>query len=448
MKREKLEIIYSIIVLIAIPVIIITNTIIFAQSTREAFNDELNRKADLANGIIAQSSLDLIKNKHYDKLSSNLNALEESQPTLMHSMLIVSKNNDFTIAARSSSAADDNLNDVSKKTQVGNVISTKHSVASLTNTYDRDLNPAQAWFVTSPVMDSDKNIIAIVAANYLTVDAEKAISSTYQQSFIILIISIVLIFGLLFRHIRLVGYIKLLAKQKELNQTMSDFLSVATHELKAPTSIIKGYLSNIIDGDFGPVEPKVKEQIDVAINQTERLNSLVQDLLNVSRIEQGRIEYKFSSVDTAKIINTIVENYRPIAEEKAIKLIFETSSQALPPVYADEGRVQEIFTNLIDNAIKYTAAGSVTISQQLKNGVVSTNVRDTGLGISPAAKQRLFSRFYRVQTSQTQNISGTGLGLWIIKQYVEAMNGTINFETMEGVGSNFIVELQVAPKSA
>lgn len=446
MKREKLEIIYSIIVLVTIPVIIVANTVVFALSTRGAFNDELNRKADLANGIIAQSSLDLIKNKQYDKLSTNLNALEESQPTLMHSMLIVSKGNDFIIAARSSSAADDSLN-LSTKTQAANVIINRHSVASLTNTYDRDLNPAQAWFVTSPVIDSDNNIIAIVAANYLTVDAEKAIASTYQQSFIVLVISLVLIFGLLFRHIRLVGYIKLLAKQKELNQTMSDFLSVATHELKAPTSIIKGYLSNVIDGDFGPVEPKIKEQIDVAISQTERLNSLVQDLLNVSRIEQGRIEYKFAPVDTVKIINTIVENYRPIAEGKGIKLIFEPAAQALPMAYADAGRVQEVFTNLIDNAIKYTAAGSVTVSQQLMKGTLVTNVRDTGFGISPAAKQRLFSRFYRVQTSQTQNISGTGLGLWIIKQYVEAMGGTINFETMEGIGSNFIVELPVAPKS-
>ncbi len=448
MKREKLEIIYSIIVLVAIPVIIVANTVIFALSTREDFNDELGRKGDLSNGIIAQYNLDLIKNKQYERLSTNLNTLEDSQPTLMHSVLIVSKGSDFVIVARSSSAADDNLNDTTKQLQASGVVSTKRPVSNLVNTYDRDSNPVQALYVMSPVIDSDKNVIAIVAANYLTVDAEKAIASTYQQSFIILVISIVLIFGLLFRHIRLVGYIKLLAKQKELNQTMSDFLSVATHELKAPTSIIKGYLSNVIDGDFGPVEPKVKEQIDVAISQTERLNSLVQDLLNVSHIEQGRIEYKFAPVDTVKVINTIVENYRPIAEGKGIKLIFEPVAQAIPPAYADAGRVQEVFTNLIDNAIKYTAAGSVTISQQLQKGILVTNVRDTGFGISPAAKQRLFSRFYRVQTSQTQGISGTGLGLWIIKQYVEAMNGTINFETMEGVGSNFIVELQVAPKSA
>ena len=104
----------------------------------------------------------------------------------------------------------------------------------------------------------------------------------------------------------------------------------------------------------------------------------------------------------------------------------------------------EVFANLIDNAIKYTSHGSVTITQRVEKGVVTTNFRDTGFGISPTAKERLFQRFYRVQTSETQGISGTGLGLWIIKQYVLAMNGSIDVETMEGVGSNFIVELPAA----
>lgn len=440
MKREKLEIIYSIIVLVTIPVIVAVNTIILVQTTNDAFNLELNRKADLANGVIAQSSLQLIKDREYDKLQKNLVALESSQPTLMHSMLIVNKNDNFTIVARSQSAIDDSL-DLVKKTQVGAVVSNKQSIASLTDTYDRNSNPAQAWNVMSPVLDDGK-VIAVISANYLTVDAEKAIDSAYQKSYIVLIISIALIFGLLFRHFRLVGYAQLLAKQKELNQAMSDFLSVATHELKSPTSIIKGYLSNIIDGDFGEIDPKIKEQIQVAITQTERLNSLVQDLLNVSRVEQGRVQYNITEVDTVKILNTVISNYRPIAEEKNIQIVYEPV-ESVPFIKADENRVQEIFTNLIDNAIKYTAKGSVTVSHKVDKNNLITNVRDTGFGMSSSARQRLFQRFYRVKTDQTQNISGTGLGLWIIKQYIEAMGGNIEVESMEDVGSNFIVTLPI-----
>jgi len=440
MKREKLEILYSIIVLITIPVIVAVNTIALTQTTNQAFNTELQRKADLANNIIAQSSLQLIKDRQYDKIQDNLNSLESSQPTLMQSSLIVNVNNELKKVAYSSTASSDLSQ--SAKTEAKLAIDRKNSIAMLVNTYDRNQNPGQAWNVTTPVLDSNQDVIAVVSASYLTVDAQEAISSAYQQSFIVLIISIVLIFGLLFRHFRLVSYVKLFAKQRELNQTMGDFLSVATHELKAPTSIIKGYLSNVLDGDFGLVEPKVKEQIEVAVTQTERLNSLVQDLLNVSRVEQGRIQYNFTAVNTTKILNNIIENYQPMAAAKGIQIIYEPAD-GIPLAHADEGRVQEIFTNLIDNAIKYTSRGSVTITQQLKKGVVVTNFHDTGFGISPEARQRLFQRFYRVKTSQTETISGTGLGLWIIKQYVEAMSGSIDVETIENVGSNFIVELQI-----
>lgn len=441
MNRNKLEIIYSIGVIIAIPVILIANTIIISQSTNQAFDLELRRKADLANSIIAKTSIDLIKNKDYDKLKQNLNELELSQPTLTQSAVIVNDNNNLKLVAYSSSAPDS-----FNRTGAKIAIDRKQSISTLVNTTDANYNQVQAWNVMTPILDSDNSVIAIISASFLTVDAQEAINSAYKTSFIVLIVSIILVMGLLFRHFRLVGYINLLAKQRELNQTMNDFLSVATHELKAPTTIIKGYLSNIMDGDYGMVNEPIKEPVNVALLQTDRLNSLVQDLLNVSRVEQGRIQYKLSTVDSVKILNTITTNYHSVAENKGLKLVY-TPIADNNLIYADEGRVQEVFTNLIDNAIKYTATGSVTVTQQINKGFLITNFRDTGFGISPEAKERLFQRFYRVQTSQTQGISGTGLGLWIIKQYVTAMNGTIEVETMEGFGSNFIVKLPIATTS-
>jgi signal transduction histidine kinase len=441
MKREKLEIVYSILVLIAIPAIVIVNTVILTQSTRQTFDVELRRKADLANSIVAQSSLSMIQNKQYSSLESNLEKLEASQPAVMHSAVITNDNNDLKVAAHSSTASNELSG--SAATQANLAFNRKVSVAILINTYDRQGNAAQAWNVMTPVFDnSNNNVIAVVSTSFLTVDAQETIDDAYQKSFFVLIASVILIVGLLFRHFRLVSYVKLLAKQKEVNQTMSDFLSVATHEIKSPISIIKGYLSNVMDGDFGKIDPKINEQLEVAVSQTERLNSLVKDLLNVSRIDQGRIQYDFTAVDTKKVLETIIETYKPVAEAKGLKLIYE-SNDNLPMVRADIGRVQEVFTNLIDNAIKYTANGSVTISQQVKKGSLITNFRDSGFGMSPEAKQRLFQRFYRIQTEKTQGISGTGLGLWIIKQYITAMNGSIEVETMEGVGSNFIVELKI-----
>jgi signal transduction histidine kinase len=442
MKREKREIAYSIGILIAIPAIVITNTIILTRSTSEAFDTELQRKADLVNSVIAESSLPLIQNKQYKALQSSIDALESSQPSLKQSYVIVKDGDVLKVVAHSSST--------SEKLDQTAIINAEFALnlmqpsAHFINTYDSNNNPAQAWNVMTPVIDqSSKKAVAVVSTTLLTVDAQEAIDSAYRLSFIILLISIVLIIVLLFRHFMMVNYIVLLAKQRELNQTMNDFLSVATHELKAPTTIIKGYLSNVVEGDFGAITPEIKEQIEIALSQTDRLNALVQDLLNVSRVEQGSIQYNLTVVNTEKVLGMIVENYRPIAAEKGLQLIYEPTGN-LPFVKADEGRVQEIFTNLVDNAIKYTATGSVTVTQQLNKGKLVTNFRDTGFGISPAAKERLFQRFYRIKTTQTEGISGTGLGLWIIKQYVEAMKGKIDVESMEGVGSNFIVELQVA----
>lgn len=438
MNRSKLETIYSIGVLVAIPVIVITNTVLLISNINFAFDQELQRKAAITNNIIAQSSVDLIENQDFEKISANLNSFEESQPAIMQSMLIVRENDELKIAARSASAPET----IGKEIQIGIEIAfnNKQVISSRIDTTDRKSNNAQAWNTETPVISNNK-VIAVISTSFLTVDAQETIDQAYKTSILILAISIILIIAMLFRHFRLVGYAQLLTKQKELNQTMSDFLSVATHELKSPTTIIKGYLSNVIEGDFGEVTPEIKEQIQIALSQTDRLNSLVQDLLNVSRVEQGRIEYKFSAVDTTKVIKTIVDNYRPIAEEKGLKLIYEPL-QNLPLVRADEGRVQEVFTNLIDNAIKYTAEGSVTIEQRDEKGYLITNIRDTGFGMSPEAKDRLFQRFYRIKTDKTQGISGTGLGLWIIKQYIEAMNGTIYVESMENVGSNFIVRLE------
>jgi signal transduction histidine kinase len=238
---------------------------------------------------------------------------------------------------------------------------------------------------------------------------------------------------------RLLSYGQLLAKQKEVNQTMGDFLSVATHELKAPMSIIKGYISNVIDDTQPPLSADTKEQLNVALSQTDRLNGLVLDLLNVSRIEQGRVPYNAQPVILDEILAPLLKNYQMMASEKNIEITYESKTELI--VYADAGRVQEVFTNLIDNAVKYSLRGAVTITQKVSGKFVVTSVRDTGIGMGPDELKRLFQRFYRIKNDNTKDISGTGLGLWIIKQYIEAMGGSIEVESMENVGSEFIVSL-------
>ncbi len=439
MKKEKLEIIYSVGVIIAIPLLMAMNTILLVRSSLSAFNRELSRKADLVNAVIAESVEEDILNNNYTSLNERLQGLEENQPALVGTGIIQKQGDEYVVLA--AGRTDITELEATSKVQIDIAYQRKAPVATFINI--RHNNQAkQAWNVTTPALDGDGNVIGVIVSNTLTTDADEAINKAFMTSFIVLVISIVVIIILLFRHFRLVGNIQLLAKQKEINQTMSDFLSVATHELKAPTSIIKGYLSNVMDGTFGPINEQIQSQLQTAVGQTERLNTLVQDLLNVSRIEQGRIAYNITAVDSTKLLNMITENYKTMATAKGLELKLEATT-AMPQVKADEGRVQEIFTNLIDNAIKYTAQGGVHITQRVEKNLVVTAIKDTGYGMDAEARKRLFQRFYRVQTEHTKDISGTGLGLWIIKQYILAMGGTIEVESLEGVGSTFIVALPI-----
>jgi len=444
MKKEKLEILYSLGVIIAVPALVVLNTVLLVRSTRSAFNAELRRKADLINAVIAESSKSDIAAKRYDSLGQALNALEKAQPAITGIQVIEERDRQLGVVARTTSAA--KKLDPSSELQAKIAYDRKLPIAKLINV-TRDGKTAQAWNVATPALDASDNVVAVVSSDILTTDAQEAIDKAFTMSFFVLIGSLTVIVALLFRHFRLLGNVELLARQREINQTMSDFLSVATHELRAPASIIKGYISNVMDGTFGPVNKQINDQLQVAVDQTERLNTLVQDLLNVSRIEQGRIAYTLTPVDSTKVLRTIVEHYTTLAADKGLKLELTEPAVPVPNIKADEGRVQEIFTNLIDNAIKYTAKGSVTVSQRVEKRMVVITVKDTGFGMSSEARRRLFQRFYRIQTDQTQGISGTGLGLWIIKQYIQAMHGSIVVESMEQVGSEFIVALPISEQA-
>lgn len=435
MKRAKLELAYSIGIILAIPFLVVLNTVLLTNSTRDAFNLELRRKSDLVNSVIAQNSAGDIQAQQYDTLIDRFNTLEASQPSVRQTQVVTKNGNAFVQLAR----ADDTSRTISSamKTQINIAYEREEPVARLVG-ITIDGEPTQAWNVATPIVDDNDAVIGVAVSSILTTDANEAIDKAYQTSFVVTVLSILVIVALLFRHLRMVGYVRLLAKEKELNQTMGDFLSVATHELRAPTTVIKGYLSNIIDGTFGPVNDKIQEQIGIVIAQTDRLNELVKDLLNVSRIEQHRIEYNMAEVDSTKLLAMIVDNYKIPAQQKGLQLELHASEEPAL-IKVDEGRLQEIFTNLIDNAVKYTAQGSVTVTLAVQSGSVIISIKDTGFGMSADARKRLFQRFYRIRTDNTKDISGTGLGLWIIKQYIESMNGKIEVESLEGTGSNFIV---------
>jgi signal transduction histidine kinase len=191
------------------------------------------------------------------------------------------------------------------------------------------------------------------------------------------------------------------------------------------------------------VDERGKQVLQAMFLETDRLNGLVNDLLNVSRIEQGRISYTYEVLDIREVIQTLVDQFGDKAHAKNLEISY--AKPAAPVVInVDRGRMIEIMTNLIDNAIKYSQKGTVVVSHKDSKGTATVSVRDTGIGMSSKDRERLFSRFYRIKNDGTKGVPGTGLGLWIIKQYIESMKGSIAVESMEGVGSEFIVGFPLA----
>jgi len=236
------------------------------------------------------------------------------------------------------------------------------------------------------------------------------------------------------------------SRLKELDQLKSEFLSLATHQIRAPLTAIKGYASMILEGDYGDVSPSVAKAVDIISKSCQNLVLIVTDFLNISRIEQGRMKYEFSSFDLRTTTEQVLTELQPNIEDASLTCEFKPGEGNMT-VYADIGKVKQIIGNLIDNAIKYTPSGGMTLSLAEKPGVIQLILADTGIGISSEDIPKLFNKFTRAKDANRQNVIGTGLGLYVAKQMIEAQHGSIWLESEGlGKGSRFYVELPKAKK--
>lgn len=232
---------------------------------------------------------------------------------------------------------------------------------------------------------------------------------------------------------------------KKLDDSKTEFLSLASHQLRTPLSAVKGYISMVLEGDFGKLLPQTKEAIDRVYESNERLIRLVNDLLNVTRIEAGKLTYKPVKTDFEKLITGVIEELKMTAESKKLKLESVVKTK-LPEIVIDPDKIREVVMNLVDNAIKYTEKGSVTVEAMKKGKEVMVRVKDTGIGISAEKLTSLFQWFSRGKGALRLDAGGFGLGLYIAKKIVERAGGRIWAESPgEGQGTTFIFSLPMEP---
>lgn len=231
---------------------------------------------------------------------------------------------------------------------------------------------------------------------------------------------------------------------KVLDQQKTEFISLASHQLRGPLTAIKGYASMILEGDFGPITETVKDATKKILQSTSDLVVLVGDFLDVSRIEQGRMQYNFEKFDLSEEIETVVTELKPTIEKAHLAISYDIDKNFNYTIDGDKGKIKQVIGNVIDNSIKYTPQGSIHVWLTRKeNNKILLTIYDTGVGIKKEVMPNLFEKFSRAPDASRTNILGTGLGLYIAKKMVEAHHGRIWAESIgEGKGASFFIELE------
>ena len=230
---------------------------------------------------------------------------------------------------------------------------------------------------------------------------------------------------------------------KRLEDIRKDFVANVSHELRTPISSIKGYAETLLDGKVDNKDT-VKEFLGIIYQDSNRLANLIDDLLDLSRIESGKMKIEFEPLDIKLVANRCVNVLEKSAKGKSLTVTVDISSD-FSKVLGDEKRLSQVFLNLLDNAIKYTPeGGSITISAISKEKIVQIDISDTGIGISEKDLPRIFERFYRVDKARSRELGGTGLGLSIVKHIVQTHNGQVWVQSTPGQGSTFSFTIPIA----
>ena len=233
---------------------------------------------------------------------------------------------------------------------------------------------------------------------------------------------------------------------KKLDKAKSEFISIASHQLRTPLTVIKGYVSMMLEKTYGTLPEKIEKPLKNIYISNERLLKLVNDLLDMSRIESGKMEMKFEETAVEEIITSVIEELKNVAKEKGVYLKFEKPEKPLQKILIDGDKIRQAVLNLADNAIKYTSNGGITIklNPALDGTKLKISIKDTGEGMIEEEIARLFESFSRGGAGTRFWTEGTGLGLYVAKKFIDMHKGKIWAESEgKGKGSAFYIELPV-----
>jgi two-component system, OmpR family, sensor histidine kinase VicK len=302
-----------------------------------------------------------------------------------------------------------------------------------------ELDPiAQAISTKAPVRDNNINLVSKDKKQYMITIGVSPITGSGDEPN------------------GLVAIFRDISQEKSEEKRRADFISTASHEMRTPVAAIEGYLALALNDKVSQIDAKARGYLEKAHSSTQHLGKLFQDLLTSAKAEDGRLVNHPVVVEMGAFLEQLTDSLRFSAEKKGLLMEFivgvsqnpaegkPTGGKVLKPLYyvlVDPDRMQEVITNLFDNAVKYTESGKVSIGLTGNDSVVQIYIKDTGPGIAAEDLPHLFQKFYRVDNSVTRTIGGTGLGLFICRKIVELYNGRIWVESAVGQGSTFYMNL-------
>jgi len=236
---------------------------------------------------------------------------------------------------------------------------------------------------------------------------------------------------------------KSLEHLKEVDQAKTEFVSLASHQLRTPLTSVAWFSEMLLKHEVGLLNPKQKEYLDEVYAQNRRMIDLVDDLLNSSRIDMGMLNIEPKTVELGNILENLLEEMEPLVREKRTK-IEKNIAANLPDVQTDPEMIRIVFQNILSNAVKYTPPeGKVAIDLGFSGSRISFTVADTGYGIPKSQQSKVFTKLFRADNIRSKETDGTGLGLYIAKAVIKELGGRINFESEENKGTTFFVELPI-----
>lgn len=441
--KQSHQVIYGVVLILLIPAAMMFNVVWSVNSFRTAVDASVQRQALMVGEIFEGAIYEGVEN--LDILESKVEKIKNSGTEVKEFDVLVKEDDVFKIVA---SFDQDKIG--KSVDDLNHVIGWYSDMPIATKAQAAIKNSSQQenfWELVMPLRNSNGQKEALLSLRFSVKIIDDLVADTLARSYIILALTVVIVILLLILNTRLFEHALLAKKLKEVDEMKDEFISIASHELRTPITTLKGFISMAMEGDYGNLNEQGQKGFKIMEASANRLGALVEDLLNVSRIEQNRLTISPSAINLPEVLDTIGAEFELRVQEKGLKfkLIKEGN---LPKVWADEDKLRQVLVNLMGNAVKYTKQGEIEmIAKQSDPKFVTINLKDTGIGMDAKDRESLFQKFYRVKGEETKGIVGTGLGLWITKQLVEMMGGQIYVDSIKHVGSQFYFTVPIYNKN-